>query len=104
MPHGSVSIVQSDRRRGTIERGYAMERYYDRQRPVQARQTGGRRRRKKRRSGRTLLWTLAVGGVFTVALLIYLVFFSDRERTISMEATPISTAMTHLNTGRGLLY
>lgn len=104
MPHGSVSIVQSDRRRGTIERGYAMERYYDRQRPVQARQTGGRRRRKKRRGGRTLLWTLAVGGVFTVALLIYLVFFSDRERTISMEATPISTAMTHLNTGRGLLY
>ncbi len=80
-----------------------MEDYYDRARAPQQRRspTGGRR---KRRRSKTLILTLTLVGVFTVVLLVYLLFFSDRERTISMEATPISSSMTHLNTGRGLLY
>ena len=65
-----------------------MEDYYDRARAPQQRRspTGGRR---KRRRSKTLILTLTLVGVFTVALLVYLLFFSDRERTISMEATPI---------------
>ena len=75
-----------------------------RYRPNQAerRQTPPRRRRS--RGFRTLLFTGILVGVFTVALVVYLMFFRDRERTISMTQTPISSGMTHLNTGRGLLY
>ena len=62
------------------------------------------RRKKKSRSSRTLLLTLLLGGVFTVVLVIYLMFFRDKERTVEMTETPVTPGMTHLNTGRGLLY
>ena len=50
------------------------------------------------------MFTLILAGGFTVALVVYLLFFRDAERTIKMTETPISPAMTHLNTGKGLLY
>lgn len=61
-------------------------------------------RRRKKKMSPTILLTIVLGGVFTVALMVYLIFFSDRERTISMETTPIEANMTYLNTGEGLLY
>lgn len=65
---------------------------------------GSPRGRRKRGMSSTLLLTIVLGGVFTVALLVFLIFFNDRERTISMKATPIASSMTYLNTGKGLLY
>ncbi len=70
----------------------------------QSRGRSGRGRKKKSRASRTLLFTVILGGGFTVVLLVYLMFFRDRERTVPMTETPITPAMTHLNTGRGLLY
>lgn len=65
-------------------------------------QTG--RRRRRRRVSRTLAFTALMLIVAAGAVLAYLLFFSERERTISMTATPITAGMTKLNTGSGLLY
>ena len=82
-----------------------MENYYRRPQPnTSGRNSAYGRKRKKRRTNRTLLFTLILAGGFTVALVVYLLFFRDAERTIKMTETPISPAMTHLNTGKGLLY
>ena len=61
-------------------------------------------RRRKKNKNIPLLLTVSLGGGFTVVLLIYLQFFRDKERTVEMVQTPITSGMTHLNTGRGLLY
>ena len=42
--------------------------------------------------------------LIVAALVVYLLFFSERERTISMTATPLTAGVTRLNTGSGLLY
>lgn len=80
-----------------------MESYYSRQQytPIQQKRPS---KKKKRRSNRTLLFTLVLAGGFTIVLVVYLLFFRDRERTIKMNDTPVASTVTYMNTGRGLLY
>lgn len=62
------------------------------------------RGRRRRRLPRTLVFTGLMLLVVIVAVVAYLLFFAEREQTISMTATPITAGMTKLNTGSGLLY
>ena len=62
------------------------------------------RRKRKKRKSRTLLFSMGILGVLGAALLIYQMIFNKQESTAEMEATPISTASTYINTGDGLLY
>lgn len=61
-------------------------------------------RKRRRRVPRTLVITGVMLVVALIAVVAYLLFFSAREKTISMTATPITAGMTKLNTGSGLLY
>lgn len=66
--------------------------------------TKKRYKRKKNRQSRTLLLSVVMLALLGGAVLIYQVLFSKAESTVSMDATPISTASTYINTGEGLLY
>ncbi|MDO4572338.1 MAG: DUF5711 family protein [Clostridia bacterium] len=61
-------------------------------------------RRKKKRRSRTLLFSIAMLALLGGAVLLYQMIFSQRESVVAMDATPISTASTYINTGDGLLY
>lgn len=64
--------------------------------------TGGRR--KRRRSSRTLAFSIVILAVLGAVVAIYALVFRNREQTVEMSATPISTTSTYINTGDGLLY
>lgn len=69
-----------------------------------ARKKYRRKRRRINRGTRSLLFSFGILIVLGAAVLIYQAIFSKRESIVSMEATPIATTSTYLNTGDGLLY
>lgn len=66
-------------------------------------QTKSKRRKRRKKAGPLLISILALVGL-GAALLIYQAIFTRQESIAFMEATPISTSSTYLNTGDGLLY
>lgn len=79
-----------------------MEAYY--RQSNRPERTPAPRRKRRRRVPRTLLFTGLMLLIGLIAVAVYLLFFNEREKTISMDATPITAGMTKLNTGSGMLY
>jgi len=63
-----------------------------------------RRKKRRRRPSRALFMTALALLIAAVAVVVYLLFFAEREKTISMEPTPITVAATKMNTGKGMIY
>ena len=71
----------------------------------QAPQRGGTGRgRRRRRASRLLLLIGLLLAAAAAAVAAYVLLFAERERTVSMTATPLTAGVTRLNTGSGLLY
>lgn len=67
--------------------------------------TATKKYKRKRRKRIGTLWASIIAlALLGGALLIYQALFSKAESIVSMDATPISTASTYINTGDGLLY